>query len=78
MYLLKIKKKFEESAKIQITMYCDYLEFTNLTQLIKYIFNNANFLESYEIFERRNFEQSNDSSLYTIKGCNEGNLRIKA
>ncbi len=80
MYLLKIKRKKDETQNISIHLANEYIEFENVTEIIKFVYENALFIESYRVFELKNFEENlKDSMIIACGSCGDpGGVRIEA
>jgi len=69
MYLLKIRKKEDQTNNINITLSNEYKEFEKLKELISYIYSNSVFIASYEIFEMKEFESEDISGIGNSSIC---------
>ncbi len=67
-YLLKIKKK--QDSTVNVAVYAsEYKEFDNITQIVKYVYENSIFIEKYTIYEMEVFENSKSDLILTNKNC---------
>jgi len=73
-YLLKIKKKQDHTDAVSIKLQHELKEFESLKELIDHLFENAIFIESYEIFEVNEFEKKEDS-ISVVRGT-DGNILL--
>lgn len=56
-YLLKFKKKDDATDPVRISVKFNYKEFDSMTPLVRFVFENAVFIQDYTIFELKNFER---------------------
>lgn len=80
MYLLKIQRKEDCTEKISLGNKYEYHEYDGIIELIKFIFDNAVYIENYSIREMKNIDNtekssSGQASILLSSGDSYGNLR---
>lgn len=61
MYLLKIKRKEDETRVMTIEMIHEYKEFNDINDIIKFLFSQSLYIKSYEIFKMEVFKDNSSS-----------------
>ncbi len=72
-YLLKIKRKKDETANVVIGELFGYREFDDIMLLINYIFKNSMYIEDFSVRELRDMETSDcdpNNEKIVISGTN--------
>ena len=67
-YLLKFEVKKNNINKTSLVLRNKYREFSRIKPLIKFLFENAIYIDSYEIFDVCEFEKEENPGSLTITG----------
>ena len=73
-YLLKTKQKQNATNEVSITLTNAYDIFERMKYLISYLFKNAAFIESYEIYILEDFEPIEEPTIANVCSCNSISL----
>lgn len=69
MYFLEYEPKEDATHSVALSLNCKYKKFGEISDLIKFLFNGAVYIDQYKIYEGKLLNENDVSGHIRLEGC---------